>query len=240
MNLNRVDGITLSKNILESLSFDNKVEVIIATSFINLYEVATLCSCQDNVFVASQNCSDKERGAFTGEVSAEMVSSCGAQYVILGHSERRINFSETNELLRCKVQQALSKSLQVIFCCGESLKQRQAGTHFEWIQSQIFESLFHLSAEEFANVIIAYEPIWAIGTGVTATSNQAQEVHRFIRKIIEERYDSIVSQKTPILYGGSCNPINANELFSQHDIDGGLIGGASLDADDFVAITNSF
>ena len=240
MNLNRVDGVALVENVLKKLSLENKIEVIFAPSFVHLYKVAKMCSYKEDIFVASQDCSGSDKGAFTGEVSAEMIASCGARYVILGHSERRINFSEKNSLLRSKVAQALANNLKVIFCCGEFLKQRKSGVHFEWIRSQITESLFDLSAEEFANVVIAYEPIWAIGTGVTASPDQAQEVHSFIRNIIEEKYSSNVSQNTSILYGGSCNPKNAIELFSQSDIDGGLIGGASLDADDFVAIMNSF
>jgi triosephosphate isomerase len=169
-----------------------------------------------------------------------MIASFGAQYVILGHSERRVNFNETNELLKIKVQQALINNLKVIFCCGESLKQRNSEEHFEFIRLQISESLFHLTEADFRKIIIAYEPIWAIGTGVTASSVQAQEVHSFIRSIIEERYGGGISQEISILYGGSCSPLNAVELFSQEDIDGGLIGGASLDADDFVSIINSF
>ena len=240
MNLNRVEGIALVEDVLKRVSSENKTEVIFAPSFVHLYKVAKLCIDQVNVFAASQDCSASEKGAFTGEVSSEMIVSCGAKYVILGHSERRANFSETNELLKLKVGQAFAKNLEVIFCCGEILEQREAGMHFEWIKSQISESLFHLSAAEFAKIVIAYEPIWAIGTGVTAKSDQAQEVHSFIRNIIKEKYGSEVSQNTSILYGGSCNPTNSIELFSQQDIDGGLIGGASLNADDFVPIINSF
>jgi len=240
MNLNRVKGIALVEDILKRLSAENKTEVIFAPSFVHLYKVAKLCENTANVFAASQDCSASEKGAFTGEVSAEMIASCGARYVILGHSERRVNFRETNELLKSKIRQAFANNLEVIFCCGESLEQRQSLVHFEWIKSQISESLFHLSAAELAKIVIAYEPIWAIGTGVTASSDQAQEVHSFIRGVIEEQYGGEVSQNTSILYGGSCNSVNAVELFSQKDIDGGLIGGASLSAENFVAITNSF
>ena len=181
-----------------------------------------------------------EKGAFTGEVSASMISSCKARYVVLGHSERRANFTETNDQLKAKVGQAFASDLKVIFCCGDSLVQRESGVHFEWIKSQISESLFHLSADEFKKIVIAYEPIWAIGTGVTASTSQAQEIHASIRNLLAEKYGKEVAESTSILYGGSCKPSNAKELFSSQDIDGGLIGGASLKADDFLAITQSF
>ena len=240
MNLNRVEGITLVEDVLKRFSSENKIEVVFAPSFVHLYKVAKMCADKGNVFAASQDCSANEKGTFTGEVSAQMIASCGAKYVILGHSERRVNFSETNALLKLKVGQALVNNLQVIFCCGESLVQRNSGVHFEWIKSQISESLFHLSAHEFTKIVIAYEPIWAIGTGVTASSLQAQEVHSFIRNIVKEKYGEKVAENTSILYGGSCNSANAAHLFSQQDIDGGLIGGASLNAEDFMAIINSF
>ncbi len=240
MNLNIIDGVSLIEAILKRLSLKKNIEVVFAPSFVHLYKVAKMCADINFIFTSSQDCSSREKGAFTGDVSAAMVVSCGARYVILGHSERRANFNETNEILREKVGQALANGLQVIFCCGESLGQREGGIHFDWIRSQIVEGLFHLSEEEFDKIVIAYEPIWAIGTGVTASSSQAQEVHRFIRTIIKDKYGSQMAQNTSILYGGSCNPSNAVELFSQQDIDGGLIGGASLNADDFIAITNSF
>jgi triosephosphate isomerase len=240
MNLDIDEGISLVDNVLKRLSLQNETEVVFAPSYVHLDKVSRICNNRSDVFVASQNCSSSEIGPHTGEISAEMISSCGAKYVILGHSERRINFSESNEILNAKVKQALANNLHVIFCCGESLFQRNSGAHFELIKSQILESLFDFSSEEFSRIIIAYEPIWAIGTGVTASSLQAQEVHSFIRSIIKEKYGNEISQRTLILYGGSCNPSNASELFSQLDIDGGLIGSASLDANDFVAITNSF
>ena len=239
MNLNRVQAITLIENVLKKLPLELKTDVVFAPSSIHFYKAVEICANLDNVFVSSQDCSSSQHGAFTGEISAEMIASYGVQYVILGHSERRANFNETNRLLKLKVDQAFVNNLQVIFCCGESIKQRQRGVYFEWIKSQISESLFHLSASQFTKVVIAYEPIWAIGTGVTATSDQAQEVHSFIRDIIKEQYGEEVSQNTSILYGGSCKPTNAVDLFSQKDIDGGLIGGASLNADDFSAIINS-
>ena len=240
MNLNRVQAITLVENVLNNLPLELKADVVFAPSSVHLNKVVEICTNINNLFVSSQDCSSSQNGAFTGEISAEMIASYGVQYVIIGHSERRVNFNETNALLKLKVEQALVNNLQVIFCCGESLKQRQNGVYFEWIKSQISDSLFHLSAFQFTKVVIAYEPIWAIGTGVTATSDQAQEVHRFIRDIIKEKYGEEVSLNTSILYGGSCNPTNAIDLFAQKDIDGGLIGGASLNSDDFSAIINSF
>ena len=240
MNLNRIDGIDLANNVLSRMPLKQEIEMIFAPSFIHLYEISKICANRLNVFVASQDCSANRNGAFTGEVSVGMIASCGASYIILGHSERRMIFSEKNELLRLKVNQVIAEDLNVIFCCGESLLQRNSGVHFEWVRTQLTESLFHLSAEEFAKVIIAYEPIWAIGTGVTAKSDQAQEMHAFIRNMIEEKYGKELADNVSILYGGSCNPLNAAELFSQKDVDGGLIGGASLNVDDFIAIANSF
>ena len=240
MNLNRSEGLTLVEDVLSKLPVDNKTHVILAPSFVYLHKVAKMCTDIPKVVTASQDCSANEKGAFTGEVSASMIASCSARYVVLGHSERRVNFNESNELLKEKVAQSLSSNLKVIFCCGESLKQREDLVHFDWLKSQISESLFHLSSDEFANIVIAYEPIWAIGTGVTASTDQAQEVHAFIRNLLVEKYGNEVAESTSILYGGSCQPKNAIELFSQKDIDGGLIGGASLNPDDFVAITQSF
>ena len=240
MNLNRVDGVALVEDVLSQLPTDNSTHVIFSPSFVYLYKVAKMCANISKVAAASQDCSANTKGAFTGEVSAEMIASCGAKYVVLGHSERRANFKETNELLKVKLGQAFAKNLEVIFCCGESVSQRESGMHFNWIKSQISDSLFHLPAAEFENIVIAYEPIWAIGTGVTASPEQAQEIHAFIRSIIAEKYGHDIADSTSILYGGSCNPSNSVELFSQKDIDGGLIGGASLESDDFISIINSF
>ena len=240
MNLNRVEGVALVKDILSKLPSDNNTHIIFAPSFVYLNKVAELCAKTSKVVAAAQDCSANEKGAFTGEVSANMIASSNARYVILGHSERRVNFKETNELLKTKVGQAFRNNLKVIFCCGETLLQRQSGVYFDWIYSQISESLFHLSSEEFKNIVIAYEPIWAIGTGVTASTDQAQEIHAFIRNILVEQYGNEVALSTSILYGGSCKPSNAKELFASQDIDGGLIGGASLSSDDFVKITQSF
>ena len=240
MNLNRAEGIALVEDVLAKLPTDNNTHVVFAPSFVYLHKVAKMCANTSKVVAAAQDCSANEKGAFTGEVSASMLASCGARYVVLGHSERRANFAESNEILKTKVGQAFRNDLKVIFCCGESLSQRESGVHFDWIKTQISESLFHLSSEEFKNIVVAYEPIWAIGTGVTASTDQAQEMHAFIRNILVEQYGNEVALSTSILYGGSCKPSNAKELFASQDIDGGLIGGASLNSDDFVKITQSF
>ena len=240
MNLNRAEGIALVEDVLARLPTDNNTHVVFAPSFVYLHKVAKMCANTSKLVAAAQDCSANEKGAFTGEVSASMLASCGARYVVLGHSERRANFAESNENLKTKVGQAFRNDLKIIFCCGESLSQRESGVHFDWIKAQISESLFHLSPEEFKNIVVAYEPIWAIGTGVTASTDQAQEMHAFIRNILVEQYGNEVALSTSILYGGSCKPSNAKELFSSQDIDGGLIGGASLNAADFVKITQSF
>ena len=240
MNLKLDNAITLVRSILDNLSLDNQPEIIFAPSFVYIHKIAQMCRDKKNIFVSSQDCSANDDGAFTGEVSANMIRSCGAKYVIVGHSERRMNFNETTNVLRLKVKQALAKSLNVIFCCGESLEEREKGIYLNSIKSQLSDALFHFSESEFSHIIIAYEPIWAIGTGKTASALQAQEVHAFIRSIISEKYGSNIADNISILYGGSCNPSNASKIFSQKDIDGGLIGGASLNATDFVAITSSF
>ena len=240
MNLNRAEGIALVEDVLAKLPADNNTHVVFAPSFVYLHKVAKMCANTVKVVAGAQDCSATEKGAFTGEVSANMIASCNARYVVLGHSERRANFQETNEQLKAKVGQAFANDLKVIFCCGESLAQRESGVHFNWIKAQLSESLFHLSAMEFKNIVIAYEPIWAIGTGVTASTDQAQEVHAFIRNLLTEQYGNEVAESTSILYGGSCKPSNAKELFASQDIDGGLIGGASLNAADFAAITQAF
>lgn len=190
--------------------------------------------------VGVQNCSEHTDGAYTGELSASMISSCGAEYVIVGHSERRAQFEETNKVLASKVNQLLTNQLTPIYCCGEVLEEREASNHFEVIKEQITEGLFHLSTTEIIKLVIAYEPVWAIGTGVTASSGQAQEMHAFIRSLLKEKYNEQVAESISILYGGSCKPSNAKELFSNTDVDGGLIGGASLVVEDFIAIANSF
>jgi triosephosphate isomerase len=239
MNLNIQEGADLVKDVLNRCSINNRLEIVFASSFVHLFELSKLCSDSKNVFFASQDCSANEKGSFTGEVSALMIASCGAKYVILGHSERRENFNETNRLIKLKVNQVFNQNMEIIFCCGESLDQRKRGVHFELIKSQITESLFHLPKDKFSKVVIAYEPIWAIGTGVTASPEQAQEIHAFVREIIAIKFGTRIAQDISIIYGGSCNPSNSRDLFHQKDIDGGLIGGASLNADNFMKIMDS-
>lgn len=193
-----------------------------------------------NIGLGVQNCSNINSGAYTGEISAAMVKSAGANYAIIGHSERREYFNETNHLLAEKIDICLANNITPIYCCGERLSERESNNHFDIIKSQIEEGLFHLSNEQIKKIIIAYEPVWAIGTGKTASSEQAQEIHLYIRNIIANKYTNDTAQNISILYGGSCKPNNAKKLFSQPDIDGGLIGGASLNAPDFIAIANSF
>ena len=239
MNTTVPEGIELAKAVNEAVAQaqDLKCDVVIGVPFTHLTAVKQVI---DKVELAAENCADHNSGAYTGEVSAPMVASTGAQHVILGHSERRQYYNETNEILKTKVDLALEAGLKVIFCCGESLEEREAGKVEEVIESEISESLFHLSLDQWKNIVIAYEPIWAIGTGKTATSDQAQEVHAFIRKIIAQKYGDEAADNTTILYGGSCKPSNAPELFAKPDIDGGLIGGASLKAADFMGIVTAF
>ena len=239
MNTTVAEGIQLAQEVNQAVSTaaDIKCEVVLGVPFTHLTSVKAVI---DKVQLAAENCADHEKGAYTGEVSAAMVASTGAQYVILGHSERRGYYNETIEMLKNKVDLALANGLKVIFCCGESLDERKANTHFQVIKDEIVGSLFHLSAEDMAKIVIAYEPIWAIGTGETATADQAQEIHSFIRKTLAEKYSEQVADDTTILYGGSCKPSNAKELFAKPDIDGGLIGGASLKAADFMGIVTAF
>ena len=239
MNLLRDEGILLVNNILKS-KFNDKINVVLAPSFLHLYKVSKMTSSFKNITTSAQDCSSSTSNSLTGGVSVEMISSCGVKFVIIGHSERRSNFNETNIQLQAKVNMVISNKLNVIFCCGENIEKRKNNSYFDFLKNQITEGIFHLNAKQFSNVVIAYEPIWAIGSGNTASSFQAQEVHEFIRDLIKIRYNETVASNTSILYGGSCNNINAKELFSQKDIDGGLIGGASLSADNFVSIINSF
>lgn len=240
MNMNLQDGIALAKELNETLTNEKpNCGVIICTPFIHLASIAQFLN-QDVIGLGAENCADKEKGAYTGEVSAEMVKSTGAQYVILGHSERRGYYAETPEILKEKVLLALKNGLKVIFCIGESLEEREAGKQNEVVKAELEGSVFNLTEEEFKNIIIAYEPIWAIGTGKTATADQAEEIHAYIRSIIAEKYGPAVADDTTILYGGSCKASNAPELFAKPDIDGGLIGGASLKAADFMGIINAW
>ena len=241
MNTTVAEGVQLAKEVNEAVAAagELKCDIVIGVPFTHLTAVKDVIDIE-KVGLSAENCANKEKGAYTGEVSAAMVASTGANYVILGHSERREYYNETPEILKEKVDLALANGLKIIFCCGESLELRNAGTYEEFIKAELKDSLFHLSAEEFANIAIAYEPIWAIGTGVTATSDQAEEVHAFIRSFLAEKYGETVANDTTILYGGSCKPTNAPELFAKPNIDGGLIGGASLKAADFMGIVTAF
>ena len=234
MNKNLQEGIDLCKSII-ALTSEVTREVIISAPYIHLATLVDLCK-GTNVKVAAQNCHHKQSGAYTGEVSTAMLADLGLDYVIVGHSERRAFNAETNSLLAEKVDAALSQNLKVIYCFGETLEERKSNVHFDLVRTQITEGIFHLTAEQMTKVVLAYEPVWAIGTGETASSEQAQEMHAHIRQVITSKYGSEVAQNTSILYGGSCKPSNAADLFSQTDVDGGLIGGASLKATDFVSI----
>ena len=240
MNTTLPEGLALAKGLSEVLdSKETNCKVIIGTPFTHLASVAAAIDTT-KIGVAAQNCADKAKGAYTGEVSAAMVASTGAKYVIIGHSERRAYYRETPAILKEKVILALSNNLTPIFCIGEVLDERYAGKHFDVVYEQINESLFDLSADDFGKLVLAYEPVWAIGTGVTATAAQAQEMHAYIRQIIVEKYGNNVAQDTSILYGGSCNGDNAKELFANPDVDGGLIGGASLSVEKFMPIIEAF
>lgn len=242
MNNTLEEGLKLGSEVVnmaeDELGFG--VEVILIPPYIHLKPVNDLLKSSEKVFLGSQNCSDKESGAYTGEISAKMVKSVGATHIVLGHSERREYFGESDELLAAKVNTVLENKMTPIFCCGESLEIREGGDPNGYVTSQITNSLFHLTPEEFSKVVIAYEPIWAIGTGRTASPEQAQEMHAAIRTHINSQYGSEISNNLSILYGGSCKPSNAKELFSCEDVDGGLIGGASLNSRDFIDIAKSF
>jgi len=240
MNKTLQEGLTLATELNEALKGATlNCDVVIGTPYIHLANVATVVDAAQ-IGVAAQNCADKESGAYTGEISASMVKSTGAAYVILGHSERRAYYGETAAILKNKVELALKNELTPIFCIGEVLEEREAEKHFEVVKQQIEESLFDLSAEDFGKLVLAYEPVWAIGTGKTASAAQAQEIHAFIRQTLAAKYGQEVADNTSILYGGSCNAGNAKELFSNPDVDGGLIGGASLKVADFKAIIDAF
>lgn len=240
MNKNLQEGVALAKELNEALTADKpNCGVVICTPFIHLVSVAQILDA-DIIGLGAENCADKEKGAYTGEVSAEMVKSTGAQYVILGHSERRAYYGETPEILKEKVNLALANGLKVIFCIGEVLEEREAGKQNEVVKSQLEGSLYDLTAEQFSNIILAYEPVWAIGTGKTATAEQAEEMHAFIRATIAEKFGAEAAENTTILYGGSCKSSNAKELFAKPDVDGGLIGGAALKAADFKGIIDAW
>ena len=240
MNTTVPEGVELAKEVVkEAASLSSDVKLIVGVPFTHLCSVAAALE-GSNVELSAQNCADEVKGAYTGEVSAKMLASLPVKYVILGHSERREYYGETNEKLVKKINLALAENIAPIYCVGEKLEEREAGKHFEVVASQIKEVLFGLTQEQMKNIVIAYEPVWAIGTGLTATSEQAQEVHAFIRASIAAKYNKQVAENTSILYGGSCKGSNAPELFAQPDIDGGLIGGAALKADTFMPIIEAF
>ena len=239
MNKNLQEGIALAKELNEALTADKpNCDVVICTPFIHLASVTPIVD-EAIIGVGAENCADKVSGAYTGEVSAEMVASTGAKYVILGHSERRSYYGETVEILEEKVKLALANNLTQIFCIGEVLEERQAEQQNEVVAAQL-ATVFTLSAEDFGKIVLAYEPVWAIGTGLTATPEQAQDIHAYIRSLIVEKYGQEVAENCSILYGGSCKPSNAKELFANPDVDGGLIGGAALKVSDFKGIIDAF
>ena len=242
MNMDYNEGLSLFSEVVNMVKDEvtgNQLAVV-CCPFIHLHSLTQMAKGYAKVAVGAQNAHQAEAGAYTGEVSAKMIHSTGAGYVILGHSERRQYFGEENALLAKKTDTVLANGLKPIFCIGETLDERNAGKHFDVITTQLAEGVFHLDETQFAQLVIAYEPVWAIGTGVTATSDQAQEIHAFIRKEIAAKYSQQVAEAITILYGGSCNPKNAPELFAQPDIDGGLIGGASLKSRDFTDIVKVF
>ena len=239
MNTTVPEGVKLAQEVNAALEgITAKCDVVIGVPFTHLTAVKAVIG--DKLGLSAENCADKVKCSYTGEVSAAMVASTGATYVILGHSERRQYYGETAETLKDKVALALENGLTPIFCIGEVLEERENGTYFDVIKAQVADSLFQLSAEDFGKIVLAYEPVWAIGTGKTATADQAQEIHAFIRGLIAEKYGEQVADDTTILYGGSCKPSNAKELFEKPDVDGGLIGGASLDAESFMGIVTAF
>ena len=241
MNTTPAEGVKLATEVCElyAATGNKEVKVVLGVPFTHITEVLKAVD-PALIAVSSQNCAAEEKGAYTGEVSAEMVKATGCAYVILGHSERRAYYHETNALLATKTKLALKNGLTPIFCIGEVLAEREAGIHFDVVKTQIEESLFDLSAEDFGKIVLAYEPVWAIGTGKTASSAQAQEIHKFIRETLAAKYGQAVADETSILYGGSCKASNAPELFANPDVDGGLIGGAALVASEFLGIVNAF
>lgn len=242
MNLDYTAGLSLFSEIVNMVKdeISGEQQIVVCPPNLYVHSLSQLANQTPNVSVGAQNCHQAESGAYTGEVSASMLRSVGVEYVILGHSERRQYFGETDQLLAEKVKAVIKTGLKAIFCIGETLEERNSNSHFDVIKRQLSDGIFDLSAEDFSTLVLAYEPVWAIGTGVTASPEQAQEIHAFIRKEIEARYGDAVAENTTILYGGSCNPKNAPELFSQADIDGGLIGGASLKSRDFTDIAKVF
>ncbi|OEK07443.1 triose-phosphate isomerase [Roseivirga misakiensis] len=242
MNKNLEEGLALASEVVNIAKDEapNDVTIVMCTPAIHLSQVSAMTADSANVFVGAQNMSEHESGAYTGDLAADMITSTGASYVIIGHSERREYHFETNEQLAARVKLALAKGLTPLFCCGESLEVREAGNHVEFVTNQLKESLYDFGAEDLKKVVIAYEPIWAIGTGVTASAEQAQDMHKSIRASLASNYSDAVAAEISILYGGSMKPTNAQELLGQPDVDGGLIGGASLKSRDFIDITKSY
>lgn len=239
MNKSYQDGLDLVKSIAkEDIPAD--VQVIMGVPYIHLQAAQAIVQGRTDVFIAAQNCHQEDKGAFTGEISLEMLSSIGLKYVIVGHSERRQYFGDTDEIVQIKVKKCIDRGIQPIYCCGEPLEIREAGTHVEYVLNQMEVSLGELSNSEVQRVVIAYEPIWAIGTGKTASTEQAQEMHAAIRTYLIGKFSEETANSISILYGGSCNPKNATALFSQEDVDGGLIGGASLIIEDFRSIIHAY
>lgn len=241
MNLTREEAYLLIKNVVAKLSgtIPPSMRIIFCVPYPYLEESARMLEMHHLIELGAQNIHQEASGAYTGEISGPMLTSVGAKYVIIGHSERREYFAEDNEQLARKVNAALSNGLTPIFCCGETKEIRESGNEVDFVTNQLTESLFHLPEENFRKLIIAYEPIWAIGTGLTATADQAQVMHKYIRNHIKEKYGEIVSSQCSIVYGGSMKPANAKELIACPDVDGGLIGGASLKEEDFVAIAQA-
>ena len=237
MNKSYQEGIRLINDILRKSPV--KTKVIIAPPYLMLEKAQSLLEGKDGFALAAQNCHHHENGAFTGEISCSMLKSININFSIIGHSERRTYNGETNSIIKNKIDQAIENQIKPIFCCGENLEERKGSKHFDVIEAQLNNGIFHLEKNDFLNIIIAYEPVWAIGTGETASPEQAQEIHYFIRNLVEKRYGLHAASSISILYGGSCKPSNAFEIFSQKDVDGGLIGGASLNAEDFHCIIDA-
>lgn len=239
MNTLPAEGVELAKGVVAKRALaPNEVNFIVCPPFTHLAQVAEALK-GSTIALGAQNCAAEAKGAYTGEVAASMIAALGCKYVILGHSERRQYYGETSATLNRKMEQAYANKLTPIYCVGENLAEREAGKHFEVVKAQIEEVIYNLTAEQFADLVIAYEPVWAIGTGKTATAEQAQEIHAYIRKVLAAKFGAAAAE-CPILYGGSCKPSNAAEIFAKEDVDGGLIGGAALKADDFIAIGQGF
>jgi triosephosphate isomerase len=238
MNTTVSEGVKLVSEIIEKSSDLSKVKLIVAPPFTHICSIGNKIK-ETEIGLSSQNCASEAKGAYTGEVSVEMLAEIGVKYAIIGHSERREYYNECSATLLKKVKLALANGISPIFCVGENLPERETNRHFDVVKTQLEEVIFNIEETDFAKIIIAYEPVWAIGTGKTATSEQAQEIHAFIRKVLANKFGK-KTEDTSILYGGSCKPSNAKEIFAQPDVDGGLIGGAALNSDDFIAIAKSF